>query len=85
MTESETQTQVGGFNFTAAARFLGVSRVSLWRMIKRREIYPVKGYRLIPLEELLRFMREGSAASKRTKRFPRIITKNDNTTCQHNT
>lgn len=54
-----------------AAALLGMSRITLWRKTKSREIYPMKGTGLYAHEELARFAREKTEDSKRTKRFPR--------------
>lgn len=59
------------FRQATAAELIEVSRASLCREISRRKIFPTKTLRVIPKEELLRYLREEVQLSRRKQRVSR--------------
>lgn len=50
---------------------LGVSRATIQREIARRKLHPTRTLRLITREELLRYLREETEVSRRSRRTVR--------------
>jgi hypothetical protein len=54
-----------------AAKQLGLSRNSLVHEIQRRKIFPMKTYKLISKEELIRYCQEETQLTRRSRRTVR--------------
>ncbi len=57
------------FKIQDAAKVMSVSVTTFGRLLRKRKIYATKDLRLVPKEEILRYLREQILAAKNNKRW----------------